>query len=153
MNIKCIGCPELRREIMKLGQDPYFKTDEKGNLVVYKCPRLPYHTTIGGLMRPGKETLKAVADCPVDITGRCAVCSGETTITLGDPDNPIAYICPGHYHAWGDWLDAHPERRAYLAPRSRTVKANWVEVFREFIEDMREEAGHAEGEKDTQEGS
>ena len=122
MNIKCIGCPELRREdIERFG-------------VVYKCPRLPYYTPIGGLIRPGKGILKAAAECPVDPLGHCILCT-ETKVThYGDN---IVSTCQEHYNAWSKWLDAHPERTAYLAPRGRSVKANWIEVFREFVEDMR----------------
>jgi len=128
MNIKCIGCYELRREVMEMRD----KT-----LVVYNCPRFPYATVINGLLQPGKGIVEAVKDCPEDPLSHCAVCSNTEIIHCGED---IVSICPEHYKAWGKWLDEHPERRAHLAPRGRSVKANWVEVFREFVEDMRRQA-------------
>jgi len=50
---------------------------------------------------------------------------------------PLVYICREHDKAWGTWLDKHPGKRDHIAPRGRSVRANWIEVFREFIEDMR----------------
>lgn len=127
--IKCIGCYDLRREEMVLsGKD----------LIVYTCPRLPYDCVIGGLLRPGLGTLKAVTDCPQRIDEHCILCPKPHVSTYGLP--PMVYICEEHGEAWGKWLEEHPERRAYLTPKGRNKKANWVEVFREFIEDMRVKA-------------
>ena len=130
MNIKCIGCYELKRLEMNLS--------EGGKLIAYNCPRFPYACALSGLLRPGVGILEAARLCPGNPLGHCAVCS-ETKITHYGQD--IISICMEHGVAWGKWLDEHPERRAYLAPRGRSVKANWIEVFREFVEDMRKEAG------------
>ena len=126
MNIKCIGCYELRRRQLNMSH---------GVDIVYECQRyFPYMTTIGGLLRPASGTLEAVKDCPEDPLSHCAVCS-NTKITHYGQD--IVSICKEHDAAWGKWLDEHPERRAYLAPKGRHRKANWIEVFREFVEDIR----------------
>ena len=123
--IKCVGCYNLVREELDIGG---------GKLVVYNCHRFPYMCALSALFRPGQGILKAVNDCPDDPLSHCAVCS-STKITHYGQD--IVSICKEHDAAWGKWLDEHPERRAHLAPRGGPVKANWVEVFREFIENMR----------------
>jgi len=129
MNIKCIGCYDLLREELELEGRP---------LVVYNCPRFfPYACALSGLLRPGSGIIEAVRDCNEDPLSHCVLCS-NTKITHYGQD--IVSICKEHDAAWGKWLDEHPERRAHLAPRGRSVKANWVEVFREFIEDMRRQA-------------
>jgi len=125
MNIKCIGCYELRRRQLNMTH---------GVDIVYDCERLPYMTTIGGLLRPASGTMKAAEECPEDPLSHCVLCS-NTKITHYGQD--IVSICKEHDKAWGKWLDEHPQRRAYLAPRGRSVKANWIEVFREFVEDIR----------------
>ncbi len=125
MNIKCISCYELHREELTLEGRP---------LVVYKCSRFPYACALSGLLRPGLGIQRAVDDCPEDPLGHCAVCSSTKITHYGQN---IVSTCKEHYDAWSDWLDEHPERTAHLAPRGRSVKANWVEVFREFVEDMR----------------
>ncbi|MBA7661634.1 hypothetical protein ES703_69654 [subsurface metagenome] len=125
MSIKCIGCFDLHREEMKM-------TGE--TLTVYTCPRFPYACALNGLLRPGKGILQAVAACPDDPLGHCVICSNTEIIHYGQD---IVSTCKEHYDAWSAWLDEHPERRDHLAPRGRAVKANWVEVFREFVEDMR----------------
>lgn len=124
-NIKCIGCYDLLREEMTVEGRP---------LIVYKCSRFPYACVLSGLLRPGSAIVKMVEDCPEDPLSHCAVCS-NTKITHYGQD--IVSICKEHDAAWGKWLDEHPDRRAHLAPRGRSVKANWVEVFREFVEDKR----------------
>jgi len=130
MNIKCIGCYDLLREEVLVGGMP---------LVVYICPRFfPYNTTIEGLIRPGKGIIEAVKLCTESIEGHCIICSKPALISYREPK--IVFICLEHGRAWGKWLGEHPERRAHLAPRGRSVKANWIEVFREFVEDMRKEA-------------
>lgn len=126
MNIKCIGCYELRRMEMTLG-----------GLVTYDCPHFPYVCALSGLLRPGSGIVKAVNDCLVDPLSHCAICSNTKIIHYG---KDIVSICKEHGTAWGKWLNEHPKRRAHLAPRGRVVKANWVEVFREFVEDMRQQA-------------
>ena len=148
MNIKCIGCYELVREEIKLSPRELTR-DEGGSfwwkpfkitgglLVLYDCPRFTYATTIGGLLRPCKGIIEAVRLCPDNPLGHCAVCSTTKIIHYGQD---IVSICSKHDLAWGKWLDEHPERRAYLAPKGRVRQSNWIEVFREFIEDMRKEA-------------
>ncbi len=128
MNIKCIGCYNLLREALTLKGRP---------LVVYKCGNghFPYACALSGLLRPGSGIVKAVEDCPDDPLSHCTVCS-NTKIT--HYDQGIVSICREHDWAWGTWLDEHPDKRAHIAPRGRVIRANWVEVFREFVEDMRE---------------
>jgi len=54
---------------------------------------------------------------------------------------PLVYICGEHDKAWSAWLDEPDEygnvRTEYLAPQGRVRRGNWIELFREFIEDMR----------------
>jgi len=129
MNIKCIGCYDLLREELTLEGRP---------LVVYNCPRFfPYVCALSGLLRPGLGIKKAVRLCPDRIDDHCILCSKTKIIHCGQD---IVSVCVEHYQDWSKWLDEHPERLAHLAPRGRSVKANWIEVFREFIEDMRKEA-------------
>ncbi len=136
MKVKCIGCPELVREVSEVGGLKVYKTDEYGRLVTYICDRFPYATVIGGLLRPGKGILEAVRLCPIDITDRCVVCSKEGKLTYGHPYSPFAYSCKEHYDAWDKWLKDHPERREHLhGPTGRVILANWVEVFREFVQE------------------
>ena len=129
MDIKCIGCFDLLREELILEGRP---------LVVYNCPRFfPYACALSGLIRPSTCILKAAEMCPDDPLSHCAVCS-DTKITHYGQD--IVSICREHGAAWSKWLHEHPEMRPRMAPRGRSVKANWIEVFREFVEDMRREA-------------
>jgi len=123
--IKCIGCYELRREVMEV---------EGKNLVVYDCHRYPYACVISGLLRPGKGLLGAVSDCPEDPLSHCVICP-ETKFT--HYSEGMVSVCEEHGRAWGNWLNDHLGRREYMAPRHRAIKARWIEVFREFIEDMR----------------
>jgi len=129
MNTKCIGCYDLLREEVELGGR---------YLIVYNCPHFPYACALSGLLRPGSGIIEAMNDCPERIEDHCILCPKTDLISLGEP--PIVFICTEHYHAWSKWLDEHPERQAYLSPKGRARKANWIEVFREFIEDMRKEA-------------
>ena len=124
MNIKCLGCLELRRDAV----------NEK--LTVYHCNARGGFPAVAirSLLRPGKSLLKAVAGCPKDPLGHCVLCPKPPAIHMGQD---ILSICQEHYNAWSAWLDAHPDRRAHLAPKGRARKANWVEVFREFVEDIR----------------
>lgn len=126
---KCVGCLDLERlELEAPG----------GKLVVYNCSRkFPYACAISGLLRPGKGIVKAVEKCPRVLDCKCILCSKRPVTYYGDP--PVAFACKEHDWAWQEWLEAHPERRAYLAPKQRVIRANWIEVFREFIEDMRPE--------------
>ena len=127
MNIKCIGCFELLREELTINKWP---------LVVYNCPRFfPYACVLSGLLRPGLGVQRAVEDCPEDPLSHCAVCQ-NTKITHYGQD--IVSICKEHDAAWSKWLNEHPEWRVHLAPRGRSVKANWVVVFRKFVEDIRQ---------------
>jgi hypothetical protein len=129
-SIKCIGCYELLREKITLGGK---------DLTVYNCHRFfPYACALSGLLRPGSGIVEAAKDCPQRIEEHCILCQKPPTSSYGDP--PIVYTCKEHDAAWGKWLEEHPERRAYLAPMGRARKANWVVVFREFIEDMRVKA-------------
>jgi len=130
--LKCIGCYDLHRKEITAGEKPRLR------LIVYTCPRLPYDCVIGGIMRPGQGTLKAVTDCPQRIDEHCILCSKPPVSTYGEP--PMVYVCKDHDAAWGKWLNGNPERRAYFAPRHRGIKARWIEVFREFIEGMRVKA-------------
>ena len=130
MNIKCIGCYDLLREEMTL---------DGRQLVVYNCPRyFPYRCALSGLLRPSYRTTEAVKDCPDDPLSHCVLCSNIKITHYGQD---MVSICEEHGAAWGKWLDEHPERRAYLAPKGRAGKGTWVEVFREFIEDMRQKKG------------
>lgn len=124
MNIKCIGCYDLLRVEMTLG-----------GLVAYNCPRFPYVCTLNGLFRPRRGILKAVNDCPEDPLSHCILCSDTNVTYYGEN---IVTTCKEHYYAWSKWLDAHPGWRDRIAPKGRVKKANWVEVFREFIEDIRQ---------------
>ena len=129
MFIKCIGCYDLLREEIELKGKP---------LIVYTCPRFPYACALSGLLRPGSGILEAVKDCPARIDGHCIVCPKTELVSYGEPK--IAFTCKEHYRAWSKWLEEHLERKAHLAPRGQSVKANWIEVFREFVEDMRKKA-------------
>ncbi|GAI92659.1 unnamed protein product, partial [marine sediment metagenome] len=93
---------------------------------------------LGGLLRPGIGILEAARLCPEDPLSHCVICS-ETKITHYGQDIRVS-ICKEHNRAWSKWLDEHLERKVHLSPRGRSVKANWIEVFREFVEDMRKEA-------------
>jgi len=129
MMIKCIGCNDLLREELDVGGK---------KLVVYNCPRFfPYACALSGLLRPSTGILKAGEMCPDDPLSHCVVCSNTKITHYGQA---IVSICSKHDIAWGKWLEEHPERRAYFVPKGRVKKANWIEVFREFIEDMRKEA-------------
>jgi len=127
--IKCIGCYSLLRlELDVKDKHP----------VVYNCHHyFPYACVISGLLRPGKGILDAVKDCPERIDAHCILCSQPAVVEYGEP--PIAFACKRHHQTWGEWLDKHPERQSHLRPRGRRIRANWIEVFREFIEDMRSE--------------
>ena len=123
--IKCIGCFGLLRKELDVGGE---------KAVVYNCHRFPYMCAMAGLLKPGKGISRAVKACPYHPLGHCVLCSRTKIIHY---DQNIVSVCIEHYTAWAKWLDEHPERRAHMAPRGRSVKANWVEVFREFIEDSR----------------
>lgn len=126
MFIKCIGCYNLLRQEILVNEKP---------LVIYNCPgRFPYACALSGLLRPGKGTQKAAEDCPEDPHSHCVLCPSTEVTHYG---HDIATVCKDHSRAWSEWLDQHPERRAYFSPRGRGITRNWVEVFREFIEDMR----------------
>lgn len=131
MTIKCIGCLDLIQEELEM----------PGKVVVYTCRRFPFSAAISGLTRPGKGILEAVRTCPKRPREGCVICrtAEKQLVYLGgsDSEDCIAAICIDHYRAWSDWLEKHPERRDYLAPKGRSRKTNWIEVFREFIEDMR----------------
>jgi len=129
MVVKCVGCSSLVREEVEVS---------KILLVTYNCRLFPYAAVISGLIRPGLGITKAAAGCPVIIENNCAVCCGKPDVKYGQG---IAYTCKEHDKAWSKWLDEHPERRAHLAPKGRGRQANWIEVFREFIEDMRQAPG------------
>lgn len=140
MNIKCIGCFDLLREELTISDvafKRYRRKKPENTLVVYNCPRFfPYACALSGLLKPGSGIVEAVKICPDDPLSHCTVCSSTKISHYG---GDIVGICKEHDAAWGKWLDEHPERRAYLGPKHRVVKANWVEVFREFVEDMRRE--------------
>ena len=130
MLIKCIGCFKLVRVEMLRASNALE--------VYYDCPGIfPYMTSIGGILRPGKGIEEAAKDCADDPLSHCILCTEDTDIAHYGEN--ITAICHEHNLAWGQWLDGHPERRAYLAHKGRVKRANWVEVFREFIEDMRKD--------------
>ncbi len=135
--IKCIGCYELSREEMEVSDK---------NLVVYICRRFfPYYCHLSGLLRPARGLLKAVEMCPEQPLSRCVLCQQMTDLIFyGKSIESIASMCSEHNSAWSKWLNEHPERSSHLAPKGRSIRANWVEVFREFIEDMRPRRPHGE---------
>lgn len=141
MNIKCIGCYDLLREeliISDVAFKGYRRNKPENTLVVYICPRFfPYACALSGLLHPGSGIIEAVKDCNENPEGHCILCSKIGFMAYGDL--PLV-TCKEHYKAWSKWLDAHPERLEHIRPRSRVIRANWVEVFREFIEDMRQKA-------------
>ena len=116
--LKCIGCKQLIMVSME-------RADR--TKVYYDCLDhfLPYMTSIGGLLLPAWGTQKAAAACPEDITTHCILCESTATGRYGDE---LVWVCPVHDKAWGKWLDAHPERRGYLAPKGRARRSNWIEV-------------------------
>lgn len=125
--IKCVGCAELLREELDLNGK---------HLVVYNCPSyFPYACALSGLLRPGSGITEAVKDCPEHLGEHCILCAKTELISYGEPN--IVFICRDHDQDWGNWLASHTERRAYLAPKGRLKTSNWIEVFREFIEDIR----------------
>jgi hypothetical protein len=136
--IKCVGCFRLKREeIERPGKRKVF----------YNCPLyFPYLTTIGGLVHPGKRLVEAVRDCP-ELTDLNCIIGGclDLNLTSYGADK-IVFICMDHHRAWGKWLDAHPGKREYFSPRGRPINIRFVEVFREFIEDMRK--AHDKGDED-----
>lgn len=124
--IKCVSCIDLIRKELVIGGK---------HLKVYNCPRyFPYSCALSGLLRPGSGITEAVKDCPEQLGFHCILCIKTDLITYG---NQFVFICKEHDQAWAEWLLEHPERRSYLAPKGRSRQSNWVEVFREFIEDMR----------------
>jgi len=126
--IKCIGCYDLLREEIETSKEL---------LISYNCPRFfPQCYTLSGILRPGKRLIDAVQLCPEKPLKHCILCSERS---VGHYGEDIAAACEEHDRAWGEWLEKHPDRRAWLGPKGRPVKANWVEVLREFIEDMRRE--------------
>jgi hypothetical protein len=137
MVIKCVGCYHLVRKDMRVNPEHWKSYKLKGDiLTTYECPKFfEYCTTLDGLLRPGKATLEAVKLCHEEPLSHCALCSEPPSYKYGYPE--IAAACKKHHQSWTKWLDEHPDRRAHLAPRGRAVRANWIEVFREFIEDMR----------------
>ena len=139
---KCVGCLELKRDVVEvsaMGLKNY-RTDG-GKLTLYHCLRgyFPYQAVISGLMKPSTGINMAARKCPKIISGHCILCL-ETKELRHYGHEPLVYICSKHDRAWGSWLDEHPGKRDYIAPKVRSVRANWIEVFREFIEDMRQNA-------------
>ncbi len=124
--IKCIGCNDLLREELDIGGK---------HLVVYNCPRFfPYACALSGILRPGSGITEAVKDCPEQLGAHCILCTKTDLVQYG---LEVIFICKEHDKAWGKWLNDHPGKRDYMRPGQRVVKAHWIEVFREFIEDMR----------------
>jgi len=140
MKIKCIGCYNLVRDEIKVFNPASWKPYKlKGDiLTIYKCPRyFEGGTTLGGLLRPSKRILEAVSKCSEDPLSHCVLCSKPVDVTYGYP--PVVGACTEHNAAWSKWLDDHPDKREYISPHRRVVDAHWIEVFREFIEDMRQQ--------------
>lgn len=124
--LKCIGCRELLREELKFHFRP---------AVVYNCPQyFPYPCALSGLLKPGKGIVAAVEDCSEQMGFHCILCSRIEVHPYG---TGVVYVCEEHDKAWGKWLDDHPEKRKYICPGHRVVRAHWVETFREFVEDQR----------------
>ena len=131
--LKCAGCKYLIRE----AQNPE-TVNPAFPLVNYGCQeeRLPYWTSIGGLMWPGKGNQRAVDDCSRWVTCGCVVCGAHEALRAYGIDK-FVYICSVHDKAWGKWLD--DKRMEYISPRGRTIKKRWVEVFRAFVAVAQEE--------------
>lgn len=142
MTIKCVGCWDLLREELNLLGGVGSPRGTK-HLVVYNCPcYFPYACALSGLFRPTSQIVEAVKDCTEKLDLNCIIrgCLDLNLTTFGK--DKIVFICKEHEHAWWKWLDDHPGRdRSYFAPRGRGIQARWVEVFREFIEDMRSGKG------------
>jgi len=136
---KCIGCYQLRREVIDISAMSLkgYRTDT-GKLVVYDCldGRFPYRAVISGLLKPSVKVNIAAHNCPKTIEGHCIICE-ETERLKHYGYEPLVYICSKHDKAWGTWLDEHPGKRDHIAPRGRSIRANWIEIFREFVEDIR----------------
>ena len=129
MKIKCIGCYELLRDDMVTSQ---------GVQVVYNCPEFfPYSTGVGGLIRPGKGLIRAVEKCPKVLGKTCLFCGGATASFYGFE---MLATCQKHHEEWSRWLDEHSERLAYLSPLGRVRQDHWIQIYREFIEDVRRKA-------------
>ena len=139
MNLKCIGCFQLRR----IQQGMTSRRGTGSVLVAYDCiqGRYPYRVTIGGLLRPTNTIIDLVKECPEDPLRHCVVCAKTKIIHYGED---IVSICSEHDKAWGEWLEQHPERQSYMHPKGRNRHANWVEVFREFVEDVRRQRDRKE---------
>jgi hypothetical protein len=125
--LKCIGCMDLLREEVPVGG----KT-----LVVYNCPSFfPYACALSGLFRPTSNITKAIEECPKQTDTHCILCENTDLMRFG---RGIVYVCEKHVWEWSKWLDDHLGKREHIAPKGRLKQANWVEVFREFIESKRE---------------
>ena len=146
---KCVGCYLLRREVLDIGEHErsFLKGRRKtgeGNLIVYDCMdgRYQYKAAISGLLKPCVGINNAAHDCPRVIEGHCIFCSETQNLRHYGPE-PLVYICGKHDKDWGTWL-AEPDsygniRREYLTPRGRVRRENWIELFREFVEEMRQQ--------------
>jgi hypothetical protein len=121
MNLKCISCRELERQKM-------------GDVVVYFCKKFPYPCPLEGLLKPGEAVSKAAMACQEDPLASCVICHSEEIIKYG---GDIVAICPKHDGAWAEWLKSHPSRYEHMSRNGKAVKEAWVEVFREFVEDMK----------------
>lgn len=128
--LKCIGCGLLKREIV---------TYHGNQLVAYNCIGLhPYAVAISGLLRPSAAITRAAEKCHVDPTKHCIICgTGRGLTTYGIE---VLRTCVKHYKAWSKWLDEHPDKEAAMRPLGRIRDAAWIDVFREFVEDMRQPA-------------
>lgn len=147
---KCVGCYLLRREELDIGLSKTFKDRKKtgeGKLVVYDCldGRYPYLAAISGLLHPSVGINQAARDCEQVIEGHCILCRETSDLKKYGSEPPLVYICAKHDKAWSTWLDEPDSygnvRLEYLAPRGRVRRENWIELFREFIEDMRRQLG------------
>jgi len=109
-------------------------------LVVYDCDQgvFPYTAALSGLLRPGKGIAFVAKDCDLIDRDRCVVC--REPAETGFSHDPVIKICKKHSLAWIAWLDAHPEKRAYFAPRDRAIGPRWLEVFLEFVASARSKA-------------
>jgi len=144
---KCIGCYQLRREELDIEMSRIFKDrrkNDEGKLVVYDCldGLYPYQAAISGLLHPSVGINQAARGCPRVNEGHCILCP-ETDNLLSYGKEPLVYICKEHDKAWENWLDEVDSysnvRREYIAPRGQMIRSIWIELFREFIEEIRQQ--------------
>jgi hypothetical protein len=124
--IKCVGCYGLVRKVVHLRDN---------DLVVYRCPGFfPFDCALSGLLRPVKDIIQAAKNCPKRSGEQCILCEEKGTQIFGVE---CVFMCNKDDRAWSKWLTEHPGKREYICPGKRIKTDRWIEVFREFIEDIR----------------